>query len=205
MKRTAAALLAVLLSTPLFASETQRYLVGTTRAFRFESKHIARTLPSLEALNVQAFRTFKGFAANLTPEEAAELRADANVRYVEPVVERHALSLDRNLTGQTLTYGVSLVNAPKVWLAARLAPINVVVIDSGIDFNHPDLKDAYAGGINIVEPGSDPLDDNEHGTHVSGIIGAADNQIGVVGVDPFVKIWAAKVLDNNGNGTNANV
>jgi len=80
----------------------------------------------------------------------------------------------------------------------------VAVIDTGIDFQHPDLN--VVGGVNctgsILRPtcvaGGD--DDHYHGTHVAGIIGALDNDIGVVGVAPGARLWAVKVLNKNGSG-----
>ena len=69
----------------------------------------------------------------------------------------------------------------------------MAVIDTGIDYTHPDLAGNYAGGIDYVTPDGDPMDDHGHGTHVSGTIAAAMNNLtgdpaeeeGVVGVAPF--------------------
>jgi subtilisin family serine protease len=76
----------------------------------------------------------------------------------------------------------------------------VATLDSGIDVDHPDLN--VAGGRNFLR-GADNLDFNDgggHGTHVAGIIGAVDNDIGVVGVAPGAGIYATKVFGNNGSG-----
>jgi subtilisin family serine protease len=82
----------------------------------------------------------------------------------------------------------------------------VAVIDTGIDYTHPDRAANYAGGIDYVTPDGDPMDDHGHGTHVSGTIAAAMNNPtgdpagdeGVVGVAPFARIRAYKVCDANG-------
>lgn len=79
--------------------------------------------------------------------------------------------------------------------------IRVGVIDTGIDFNHPDLKANIKGGVNYVNPSAPPQDDNGHGTHVSGIISAANNKRGIVGLAPAASLYAIKVLDKNGLGT----
>lgn len=79
--------------------------------------------------------------------------------------------------------------------------IRVGVIDTGIDLNHPDLAANIKGGANIVTPSNRPQDDNGHGTHVAGIIGAVNNQTGVVGVAPAVSLYAIKVLNEKGSGT----
>lgn len=73
----------------------------------------------------------------------------------------------------------------------RGTDVVVAVIDSGIDFNHPDLYVPLNKGFSAAFP--DGMDANGHGTHVAGIIGARDNDIGVVGVVPGAKLWALKV------------
>lgn len=83
--------------------------------------------------------------------------------------------------------------------------IRVGVIDTGIDLNHPDLKANIKGGVNIMTPYASPQDDNGHGTHIAGIIGALNNQFGVVGVAPRVSLYAIKVLNAAGNGTISNL
>jgi PKD repeat protein len=79
------------------------------------------------------------------------------------------------------------------------------VIDTGIDWEHPDLN--VVGGINCAA--GNPFrakcsgngdDDHYHGTHVAGTIGAIDNSIGVVGVAPGARLWAVKVLNSQGSG-----
>nr|WP_276540164.1 S8 family peptidase [Bradyrhizobium elkanii] len=74
------------------------------------------------------------------------------------------------------------------------------VVDTGIDFNHPDLKINFVGGATFVPGTSTPMDDHGHGTHCSGTIAAAINGAGVVGVAPQASLYAAKVLDKNGSG-----
>ncbi|MGY5871463.1 MAG: S8 family peptidase [Candidatus Thorarchaeota archaeon] len=108
-----------------------------------------------------------------------------------------------------LDWGVDLVDAERVWGSAENAkdvvtgingdPVKVALIDTGIDLNHPDLNDNYKGGWNFVENNAYP-DDNGvgsavpgHGTHCAGIIGAEDNQLGVIGVAPRADIYALKV------------
>jgi subtilisin len=80
------------------------------------------------------------------------------------------------------------------------AGVKVAVIDSGIDYNHPDISQNYIGGWDFVNDDSDPMDDYGHGTFVAGIVAAVYNGAGVVGVAPDVELYALKVLDNTGNG-----
>jgi subtilisin len=83
--------------------------------------------------------------------------------------------------------------------------VDVAVIDTGVDFQHPDLN--VVGGVNCATGGpfnstcsSGGDDDHYHGTHVAGTIAAIDNGSGVVGVAPGARIWAVKVLNSRGSG-----
>ncbi len=80
--------------------------------------------------------------------------------------------------------------------------VNIAVLDTGCT-KHPDLK--VKGGISFVANTVSYSDDNGHGTHVTGIIAAVNNRIGVVGVSPKAEIYAVKVLDQNGCGTYSQV
>lgn len=89
----------------------------------------------------------------------------------------------------------------------------VAIIDTGVDYNHPDLRDNIwsqpgnpnVHGYNAITNTTDPMDDNNHGTHCAGTIGAAgDNNLGVVGVNWNVSIMGSKFLAANGSGSTAN-
>lgn len=95
-------------------------------------------------------------------------------------------------------WGVLAVNAVSAWEVSRGDGVKVCVLDTGVCKGHPDLDDNILGGESFV--GGDYDDDNGHGCHVSGIIAALDNSIGVTGVAPGAKIFAAKVLDAGGTG-----
>ena len=87
-----------------------------------------------------------------------------------------------------------------------LVPVNTniyaFVIDTGILSTHPDLKIATQYCVNLTTNAKTRWsDDNGHGTHVAGIIGALDNNIGIVGVAPGVNLVAVKVLSKNGSGS----
>jgi len=109
------------------------------------------------------------------------------------------------IAAQQQTWNADAINAPQVWRVARGANVNVVVIDTGLDFNHEDLKPAFAGGYNTIDPAQPAFDDNRHGTHVAGIIAAADNDLGIKGIAPAVKLWGVKIFDAQGVGTEENV
>jgi subtilase family serine protease len=99
------------------------------------------------------------------------------------------------------------IDAPEAWSIQRGdASVTVAVIDTGIDYTHPDLAGNYAGGYDFASMDSDPMDDHGHGTHVAGTIAAAmDNATGdpaasegVVGVAPNARILAYKVCRADG-------
>jgi subtilisin family serine protease len=84
--------------------------------------------------------------------------------------------------------------------------VKVAVLDSGVNFNHFDLRDnfdlsANELGYDFVSDDFFPEDVYGHGTHVAGILAAASNGFGVVGVAPNAQIIALRVLDDNGGGT----
>jgi len=212
-KLTLLLLLALAATTPLLA-ETARYMVVTRRPVpSARLSVIANSAESMEH-RVRTFRHAGSFAVDLTEEEAETMRRSIDVESVQPVIRISASELGgaaksvaptAALTQQIVPWGVSAIHAPDVWPVTRGASINVAVLDTGVDMTHPDLVQAYMGGYNDFFHEKPPLDDHGHGTHVAGIIAAADNAFGVVGVAPQVKLWAVKVLAGDGHGTDENL
>lgn len=97
-------------------------------------------------------------------------------------------------------WGITAFNLPEAWKFTQGEGVTIAVLDTGSDLEHPDLKENLLEGINLVKKGSLPQDDNGHGTHVTGILVGANNDIGMVGVCPKAKVVPVKVLDKNGNG-----
>jgi len=100
------------------------------------------------------------------------------------------------------------IDAPEAWAISKgSSAIRVAVIDTGIDYTHPDLAANYAGGFDYLNSDGDPMDDHGHGTHVSGTIAAALGNLtgspaaaeGVVGVAPNARILAYKVCGPDGS------
>lgn len=213
MKRLA--LLVFLATVPVAAfASTQHYIVVTRHPFNDAVKSLPREdfdRPDRESMRVRAFEVVNGFDAELTDDQVKRLLASGEVDNIEPVIERHALDDSVTPGQQTTPYGVAMVKAPSVWPVTKGAalngsgPIHVAVIDTGIDYNSPELAAVFKGGHNFISGSDDPLDDYGHGSHVSGIIAAADDNEGVVGVAPAIDIFALKVLDQCGSGSNANV
>jgi subtilisin len=141
---------------------------------------------------------FDGFAAVILDDQLDEVLADPRVLEVVPDQEVHAFD-----SGQTLPTGIDRIDADRNSTAGingsdEPVDVDVAVIDTGIA-PHPELT--VAGGVSCVPGNPSYADDNGHGTHVAGTIGARDNDAGVVGVAPGARLWAVKVLDANGNGS----
>jgi serine protease len=204
MNRILILLAALGLALPALAQSRQRYTIVTDGAPAVAARRIASNADG--AHRVRTYSNLNGFAADLTEEEVAELRKTAGVTAVQPVVPRYATSLESvpaNLNAyakQVMPWGLTMVRGADVWKVTRGENVNVAVIDTGIDATHPDLTAAYVGGYNVLEPAKPPIDDNRHGTHVSGTIAATNNDFGIVGVAPGVRLWAVKALDAAGKG-----
>ena len=136
-------------------------------------------------------------SAELPEAAIAQLQKRADVTYVEDDNEWHTL-------GQTTPWGIGRIYAPSAWSEATGAGVDVAVLDSGVDYDHEDLAENFAGGVNWVgkhpkrDGSMDPIlydDIFGHGTHCASTIAAVNNEIGVVGVAPEARIWAVKVLD----------
>ncbi len=146
----------------------------------------------------------KGMSAVVPAGRMAALQHDPRVAYV---VE----DMERTISAQVIPTGIQRIfaddnasisiNGSDDWRV----DVDVAVIDTGVDFQHPDLN--VVGGVNCS--GGSPLrgscksggdDDHYHGTHVAGTIGAIDNASGVVGVAPGARIWSVKVLNSQGSG-----
>lgn len=144
-----------------------------------------------------------------TEELLAELRKNSAVLSASP---NYKIRLSRTPNDPYYTsgqqWGMTAVRAPAAWdRSVGSTSVYAVVIDSGIRYDHPDLT-ANMGtdlegnyGYDFHNGDTNPMDDNGHGTHVAGIIGAkGNNGIGVAGVNWNVKLLAVKVLGSNGSG-----
>jgi subtilisin len=149
--------------------------------------------------------------AQLTDQEVDTLRKDQNIEEIEEDGLCYALG-ELGDVGQLLfedqpspqteivPAGVSRIKAPLSWDATRGKGVKVAVLDSGIDFDHPDLASNYRSGVSFVTDETSAKDFNSHGTHCAGTIAAAINGSGVVGVAPAAQLYAVKVLSRTGSG-----
>ena len=150
-----------------------------------------------------------GIAATLPQTAIDALRRNPSVTTIEPDGLFH--KVDAELDN---TWGVKRIGAGTVQDTGNKAlNVPVAIIDTGIDYTHPDLGGCVAigngckiaGGFDFVNDDADPMDDDGHGTHVAGTVTASDNGVGVVGVAPEAKLYALKVLDASGSGSFSDV
>ncbi|HZJ84067.1 MAG TPA: S8 family serine peptidase [Syntrophomonadaceae bacterium] len=94
--------------------------------------------------------------------------------------------------------GVSLIGAQRMWPTSKGGNVIVAVVDTGIDYTHPDLEENIIGGASFIVGDRDFKDENGHGTHVAGIIAA---QGAILGVAPEAKLLGVKVLNKSGVGS----
>jgi subtilisin family serine protease len=160
----------------------------------------------------------------------------ASIRAANPGVELTceanslvAATITPNDTQYGVLYGMTKISAPLAWDISTGSTSSVVaIIDTGIDYTHPDLVDNIATnakeipnngvdddangyiddyyGYDFINNDSNPTDDHYHGTHCAGTVGAKGNNArGVAGVNWTVKLMPVKVLDASGSGTLASV
>lgn len=125
------------------------------------------------------------------------------VEYAEPnyICSAHFTSPnDPNLSKQ---WGLSNIKALQAWDVQQGSnTVIIAVVDSGIDLNHPDLKNRMMAGYDYIDNDNDPSDAYGHGTHVAGILGAqTNNLVGIAGVNWDCRIMPVRVLGSDGTGT----
>lgn len=116
-----------------------------------------------------------------------------------PYVQEEVISVQDAM--QKAGWSITAFDLPSAWQKTRGEGVKVAVLDTGCDLDHPDLKANLLPGYNVIKPSAQPWDDNNHGTHVCGIIAAENNDIGMVGVAPKCGVVPVKVLDRHGNGS----
>ena len=147
-----------------------------------------------------------GFAGFVPPGLLRRLQADPQVALIVPDREVAAIASRKPPGGGGTTRQPEVIPAGVQRIGAPLfggANVGVAVVDTGLDTSHPDLtvsKSYYTAFFRTTGK-----DDNGHGTHVGGIIAAKNDGYDVVGVAPDATLYAVKVLDRSGRGTDSTV
>jgi subtilisin family serine protease len=137
------------------------------------------------------------FLAQLTDSEVIKLRQDPSVSLVEPDRMVSMCSCVDVAATSTLTWNVQQTGYGRGDLQTTKT---VWIIDTGIDLDHPDLNVDTNRSRSFVSGKPSADDENGHGTHVAGIIGARNNSIGITGVASGATLVSLRVLDEEGEG-----
>jgi thermitase len=171
------------------SSSKTNQAVGATSLKRFS------IVPNLERVKLPAGLSVR--------DAIKQYMDDPNVEYAEPnYLKRSSMTPNDPFFPQQ--WGMTVVEAPEAWdITTGSSNVIVAVLDTGLDSTHPDFAGNVIQGENFVAVphNTDTTDDNGHGTHVSGIIGAVGNNgVGVAGLMWGVRIMPVKFLDANGTG-----
>ncbi|GAB3787285.1 hypothetical protein GCM10028818_51990 [Spirosoma horti] len=137
------------------------------------------------------------FLAHLTESESQKLRQDPSVMLIEPDRIMAMCNCVDVATTTTLTWNVKQTGYGRGDLQTGKT---AWIIDTGIDLAHPDLNVDVSRSRSFVSGQTSADDQNGHGTHVAGIIGAKNNSIGITGIASGATLVALRVLDNEGEG-----
>ena len=152
---------------------------------------------SLGGQVVYSYHLVPAVAATGPASVFSELAGHPRVVRIEPDGEVQAIDAELDNTWGAKHIGAGAVHAG----GNKGTGVKVGILDSGIDYTHPDLDANYAGGYDFVNNDTDPMDDNGHGTHVAGTVAAEDDNAGVVGVASEASLYALKVLSASGSGS----
>ncbi|PFZ66560.1 S8 family peptidase [Bacillus wiedmannii] len=149
---------------------------------------------------------FSGFSISIPGDQVAALASLPEVKAVYPNLTYKLHETAKSATKEEApNIGGPTIGAPEAWNLKDPSgkPLDgkgmkVAIIDSGVDYTHPDLQANYIGGYDTVDEDNDLMDGNVHGTHVAGII-AGNGKI--KGVAPNASILAYRVMNDGGTGT----
>lgn len=172
----------------------------------YKNKAGKETVLDSDAEVEQQYTHLPAVAVTADQETVKELKQDPDILYVENNVSFTAaggtdfkvLSDGTDTSDNFEQWNLEPIQVKQAWKAGLTGKnVKIAVIDSGIS-PHDDLS--IAGGYSAVSYTSSYKDDNGHGTHVAGIIGAKHNGYGIDGIAPEAQVYAVKALDQNGSG-----
>ncbi len=192
-------------SEPLFARVVRTHGDDALLAHNF----VVRMEPGVDpGRNVMALGSIPELDIYYIAAEYLRYVRESYVVWIEPEVTMEMIETIPNDTLWGDQWGPAKINGPIAWDVEVGDPsVLIAVVDTGIDYNHVDLATNYVtGGLDHVNGDSDPLDDNNHGTHVAGTINAVtNNDTGVAGMCWKCRVMAEKVLNSSGSGSSFNV
>ncbi|MBN1253378.1 MAG: S8 family peptidase [Bacteroidales bacterium] len=171
------------------------------KAVKEEAKEMAiQNSISVESVQLTYGTAIRGFSAKLSDDELNRLKNDSRVKYIvaDKMFSLGDMHINKKPTppppaGEEVPYGITRVGT------ANGVGRTAWIIDTGIDYDHPDLTVDVSRAANYTRARSAD-DDNGHGTHCAGIVAAKDNDLGVIGVAAGATVVPIKVLDRSGSG-----
>jgi subtilisin family serine protease len=224
------------------SSSLQSVLGDTPDEIKSEAAAVSRTVSLSYPIEFSYKEIFSGFAVTVPASYAREIAKMPGVYAVTPDYTAHVLTEDASTPAQSslaasgsqhgMAASLELLQIDELHdLGYTGAGIKVGVIDTGIDYNHPDLKDAYVSGYDFIGKDSDPMEATyeewleayaldpeaypetnaggwnyytEHGTHVCGTIagtGGSGSPYSTLGIAPDVELYVGRVLGHYGTGS----
>ena len=184
----------------------RRDLLLVDAAARPAGSSMAAFMPASTGFDVDHYDT-PIVCTRLTAAERRQLARHPDVELIEDdddlvgsqgALRRHpAVQGQPRLEAETVPAGVAHVRAPDAWGCSQGRGIRVAVLDTGIDDSHPDLAANVLGGVGLVPGTPSERDDEGHGTFCAGVIGAAADGAGLIGMAPQVSLYAVKVSDRS--------
>lgn len=148
--------------------------------------------------SVRQLALIRGISCPSPPKSVAQSWGGKILCEEDAVIQIHALSRGSVALEGGIPWGVRHIQAPEAWSRTTGHRIRVGVIDTGIDYRHPDLRHSIDRGINLIYRTVAPHDDNGHGTHIAATIAAANRLDGMIGVAPRASIHPVKAFDYDG-------
>ncbi|MFW5994232.1 MAG: S8 family peptidase, partial [Halanaerobiaceae bacterium] len=157
-------------------------------------------MPELDAILVEIPDNAQVSAMNSSDSDSSDIRSSQPNHIF--TTQEYTVPNDDDFSKQ---WAASAIKLPQAWdQTIGSNNIRVAVLDTGIDYNHPELADFVDknSSYNFIDNNDNVMDYNSHGTHVAGIISArGDNNTGTTGVMWESELMAVKVLDDNGSGS----
>ena len=148
----------------------------------------------------EEFKEMGMLYAVVPPGAFASLAQNPAVEFVES--DRQFVIAQADVSEYSESWSLQDIGAEPVHFSNYTGKgVKIGFLDTGMDYNHPELAPNYKGGYDFISNDNDPMDDNGHGTHVAGILAAARDGTGIVGSAPDAEIYAIKVSDAKGRGS----
>jgi len=181
------------ITPPIFEFQEDEYIDAVVF---FEPNYNIDNIPGV--IYKYKWDALNGFSGKIPYKIYVELEQSPHVKSI------HQIDCISSLAQDSLDTGISDIQAERVWGGSEDArdvdpgnpdgdEINILICDTGINYNHGDLWSNYKWGYDWYDNDDDPMDLNNHGTFCAGIVGSADNNYEYIGVAPNINIYNARV------------